>query len=280
MRLICLNCGKFGHTNKKCWLPTNSYGCIVAKREIGSDITKYLLVQRRYSPEYFELLRGRYYASTNNWSVGGVQINYNYLVLLIGRLSDVERNYLMIHEFPYLWNRTWHWSSTGQEYAECYERFNWLKYGKTFGCHGHLTLSILFDRIPSCSIEPEWEFPKGRRKIGENDQDCAVRECCEESSLSASDFTIARHIKPIQEHVNGVNGVKYCNNLYLAQLTNHNVELYYDPTHTDQNNEIRKIGWYTLADATKLFGIQCPERARVLEFADQIISRVDMIAGS
>jgi 8-oxo-dGTP pyrophosphatase MutT (NUDIX family) len=33
-------------------------------------------------------------------------------------------------------------------------------------------------------LEPEWSFPKGRRKIKENDLDCAVREFCEETQLT------------------------------------------------------------------------------------------------
>lgn len=57
--MFCLNCGKYGHHNRSCRFPVTSYGVILFHPSPTGEI-KYLMVQRKYSPFYIELVRGKY----------------------------------------------------------------------------------------------------------------------------------------------------------------------------------------------------------------------------
>ena len=253
-RMLCYNCGKRGHTSKMCRYPTNSYGCLVYRKSSDQTI-RYLMVQKKYTPEYIELLRGRYYDPLTGSTGPTGQLNYKYLLLLIADLPLIERNYINCYPFDYLWKNIWRWVGTDEQmmkiqhdYPECEKKFNRLKQGFMFDSHGFLSFQMLFKSHPTTIIEPEWEVPKGKRRENESDQSCAIRECCEETSLEMGDFKLFYHVKPFQERFKGVNDIEYCNSYYLAELTNPHRRIYYDPTHVEQNKEIRKIGWFTEQD--------------------------------
>jgi 8-oxo-dGTP pyrophosphatase MutT (NUDIX family) len=270
-KVICLNCGKIGHTTKICRYPTNSYGCIVFKKS-QDNIIRYLLIQRKYTPEYVELLRGRYYETNGD-------INYQYLLLLITELSLIERNYIIKYDFEYLWKNIWLWIGTEEqmqrihsEYHACEKKFNSLKEGHDFQRYGHLSFQSLFEGCPTSIIEPDWELPKGKRHRGETDQECAVREFCEETFLEKTDISIYLHVKPFQERFIGVNGIKYCNSYYVTKLMDHSKPVYYDPHHTEQNKEIRKIGWFTENEIYQLINPRCLYRLKMIQNVNTLVS--------
>lgn len=89
------------------------------------------------------------------------------------------------------------------DYKECEQRFNLLKNGYTFDRYGPMSFHDLFKNNPCNNIEPDWEFPKGKRIEGENDQQCAVRESCEETAFEPGDFNVYLHVKPFQEKFMG-----------------------------------------------------------------------------
>lgn len=246
----CLNCGKHGHFTRECRAPINSYGCVVFKKDATHSL-RYLMIQRKYTPEYIELLRGRYYL--NN------ELDYQYLVLLIMDTSMIERDYILQHDFEYLWTHVWQWIGTSEQmqriqrdYRDCRDKFERLKNGDHFQQHGFLSFQSLFQKITTHKIEPDWEFPKGKRRMNESDQQCAIRECCEETSLQAKDFDLQYHIVPFKENFTGVNRINYCNTYYLAMLTTDPKPLYYDPSHHEQNKEIRKIGWFSVEEINQI----------------------------
>jgi len=266
---FCINCGKKGHIGKLCKYPKNSYGCIIFKWS-ESNI-KYLMVQRKYSPEYTDIIRGKYY--------NGENILHKYLILLIQKLPLVERNYILQHDFDYLWKQIWLWTNTEKQinifqknYKNCEKKFNLLKNGID-----ELSFVSLFEKYPTTFVEPDWEFPKGRRRMGEHDQICAIRECCEETSLKFSDFTLYKFIQPFQEKFKGVDDVEYCNNYYVGLFINHNKLIYYDPSHIEQNKEIRKIGWFTEEEIIKLINPLYSHRLKLLTDVKQTITKINKI---
>lgn len=271
--ISCLNCGKYGHTTKLCRFPTNSYGCVVFKKSADNTI-RYLLVQRKYTPEYVELLRGRYYGAANPH-----ELNYQYLLLLIATLPLTERNYIIQYDFDYLWKNVWRWNGTEEQmrriyhdYDQCEQKFNLLKQGYTSTTHGYLSFQQLFEKNPTQIIEPDWELPKGKRRIGETDQACAIREFTEESGIELSDISLYLHVKPFQEKFTGINAVRYCSSYYIGQLVNPLQTIYYDPDHIEQNKEIRKIGWFTIDQIDQLINPRYIYRLKMIHDIDALVS--------
>lgn len=259
-RTTCLNCGKKGHINKTCRFPTNSYGCLLFKKS-EDDKFRYLLIQKKYTPEYVDVIRGLYYNYKG-------QINYPYLCSLVEGISLVERYYITCYDFDYLWNHIWLWKGTDEQiecirnnYQASLMRFNLLKQGTSLG-GALVSFQSLFIAYPTKLIEPPWEIPKGKRCEFENDQECAVRECCEETSLRSDEFHLFLHVRPFQERFVGLNGVKYCNNYYLGYILDHQHVMYYNPKHQSQNKEIRKIGWFTEDEIPVLASPQCCQLIR------------------
>ena len=270
--LYCLNCNKKGHNSKNCRFPTNSYGCILFKESPDNQL-RYLMIQRRYTPVYVELLRAKYYTFEI--------IDYKYLTLLIKDLPVTERYYISTYDFDYLWHSLWRWAGTDEqmqciyeEYDNCKQKFNSLKKGFQHSQHGFINFRSLFDTYTADYVEPEWEFPKGRREDGESDQQCAIRECSEETTLESEDYKIYLHVKPFQEKFMGINQVKYCNSYYLGELTNYEKPIYYNPTHVEQNKEIRKIGWFTENEIHKLVGEHQKYRLKMISDIDLLVKNL------
>jgi len=231
------------------------------------------MIQRKYSNVHVELLRARYY--------DGPELNYEYLTLLIKGSPLNERDYIIRHDFDYLWHSLWRWVGTQEqmqcifeEYENCKQKFNLLKKGFHSQNYGFLSFESLFKKIPTANIEPDWEFPKGRRGEGESDQQCAIRESSEETTLECDDYKIFLHVKPFQEKFTGINQIKYCNSYYLAELTNKHKLIYYDPSHSEQNKEIRKIGWFTEKEIRQLVNPEYKYRLRMITDIDHLVTNM------
>jgi len=163
---ICINCGINGHTIQKCKYPIVSYGIILY------DIVqnKYLMICRSKSFGYIEFLSGNY--SVNNT----IQIQY-----LIDEMSMEEKTRLLNWNFTDLWTELWYRKPIDEKSKK---KYNYLKTG------------ILQNMIETSTTRwetPEWEFPKGRKKIHEKMVECAVREFIEETGYSKNDIKISSH---------------------------------------------------------------------------------------
>lgn len=270
--LYCLNCNKKGHNYRNCRFPINSYGCVHFKMCRDGKI-RYLMIQKRHSHVYPEILRRKYYESF---------FDHKYLVQLIINLPETDRYYVINYDFDYLWTNYWKWIGNDEqskyihdEYKDCKAKFNLLKNGHVFPQYGFLSFATLFKKHPPLYMEPDWEFPKGKREEGETDQQCAIRECEEETRLIATnDYKLFLHVKPFQERYTSINHIQYCNSYYLAELTNYDKPLYYDPYQTKQNTEIRKIGWFTDVDICNLVNASSKYRLKMLNDISRLINNL------
>lgn len=273
--LYCLNCNKKGHSYKHCRFPVNSYGCVNFKMCSDNQI-RYLMIQKRHSHVYPELLRRKY----NEFN-----FNYKYLTQLIVNMPETDRYYILNYDFDYLWTHYWQWKKKNESvkfvhdgYEDCKYKFNLLKKGHNFPIYGWLTFKSLFEQFPATYLEPDWEFPKGRREEGETDQQCAIRECEEETRLLiTTDYKLFLHVKPFQEKYIGINEINYCNSYYLGELTNTNKFLYFDPNQSEQNNEIRKIGWFTSNEITQLDNFSSKHRSKMLSDINRLVVNIKSI---
>ncbi len=174
-----------------------------------------------------------------------VELNINKLIEIVKLIPNNERYSIKMYSFEYLWTNVWTWSDMSentQQYNKKYEesrnKFNLFKENYLY----------MFDKYPTNINEPEWEFPKGRRIIGESNVQCAIRECLEETGIYPENI---HESKVFHEKFIGTDGIDYCNNYYISHQTS-DMSVYYNFNENKQNSEIRKIGWFSIYHSLKL----------------------------
>lgn len=269
----CLNCGKSGHEQKNCSDPVTSWGIILVKTmknnkesihyntdlkqyenmvglpsrsikslEISSDCMnkiKFLLVRRKHSLGFGEFISGKY----------GIE-NINGICALFNQMIKEEIDMIKTSTFDELWEYYWGKQNIGEisskKYQESKEKFMKLKSKVSIEQDLDFYISVAAPQYDS----PDWGFPKGRKKKGEDDLECAVREFCEETGLTNSDINVLSQIKPLKEDFIGTNGIKYRHIYFLAEAKT-------DLVPTISNNvyehcEIGDIGFFTYSDSLDL----------------------------
>ena len=110
--VFCNNCGKIGHLFHQCKLPITSIGIIaIRKSNIGVEI---LLIRRKNSLGFVDFMRGKYNIN-----------NFTYIVNLFNKMSNEERNLILMQDFQYLWKYLW-----GSNINNQYKNFTLRRYFK------------------------------------------------------------------------------------------------------------------------------------------------------
>jgi len=278
--LFCTNCGTFGHYVKACIAPITSYGCIVIKVPKGFDQAKellkndnsvsgfesytnsinYLMIQRRDSLGFIEIIRGKYKLN-----------NTEYIQYHIDIMTNEEHTKLLTQDFDTLWNGLW---GTPKEQSQTYkndkelakEKFEILRAGS----EETLSLELLINKSQKKYNFPEWGFPKGRRDPGETDLQCAIRELKEETGISEKDVIFIRNLDPISETFFGSNHIHYCHK-YFIFLYNSDNEICFDKTNSHMLQEIGDLGWFTLEESLNKIRSENVEKKEVLLRASSLI---------
>ncbi len=282
--LYCINCGKRGHTTKKCNFPIISIGiiCIYIQNfqiDINTILNYSKKMQNKYLFENEELdMLINIYEKIKNYNkeqldhvIKYVMIcrknslsyvdfmrgkydidDYEYLHNTIYMMTEKEKKDLINNKFEDLWVDLWSNSyniNYSQEYEESKSKFDKLKKGYMIQ-KNEILFNIDFKSIIDTSIqkykEPEWGFPKGRRNFNEKNIDCAKREFEEETGLKESDYHII-NISPLEELYLGSNHIRYKHIYYFGQIQSYvNIEV--DKTNVHQKIEIGDIQYMTFED--------------------------------
>ena len=255
-KLYCGNCGKVGHTYKKCVDAIISLGVILYNTiQINNYYEiKFLLIQRRDSIGFIELLRGKYQETDD---------------IYLGKIIDImtidERNRVMNSDFNDLLDKFIINKNSRQykyEYIEAKDKFNRLKdSGK---------LKKLIDNSLTHWIEPEWGFPKGRRHLKESDFDCACREFEEETGYNEEDYMIIHNVKLLEESFLGTNKIRYKHNYFLAKSCSQRIPEI-NKNNKTQIAEIGNIGWFSFQEALRKIRTYHKEKINILKKAYSII---------
>ena len=232
-KTYCNNCGNYGHAYKDFRHPILSYGII-----LYNDKSEVIMVERKDTLSYIEFMRGKYKSIYNK----------DYLKLLFSRFSKSELENINKYEFDDLWKQLWIHTDTinrriKKEYKNSKSNFNILKKGYTLE-NELISISTLIKDIRVPYLFNEWEIPKGRRKMYENNRDCALREFKEETNIPPCDYKLYQNIIPIIEEYEGINGVKY-KHIYYIGYTDLNIDLFINKGNKDQYTEIKDIKWYS-----------------------------------
>lgn len=213
---ICNNCGIHGHLFYSCKRPIMSYGIICFRKNIHTDKIEYLLVRRKDSLGYVDLLRGKFNL-------------YNEFCIkqLINEMTKEEIFNIKNCDYEILWEKLWNKKNEKIDH-KMIDKFNYIKENKIH----------LFD-ISSNWEEPEWGFPKGRRNGTENDYECSVREFQEETGYKLSDLTIVNNLGFVEEIFTGSNAKSYKHKYYICKMN------YHSTTCADnyQKDEIGAMEW-------------------------------------
>jgi 8-oxo-dGTP pyrophosphatase MutT (NUDIX family) len=223
---------------KDCKYPVTSCGNIIYRDD--SKEPRVLMIQRKDSLCYIDFVRGKY---DNR--------NISYMQTLIDKCSVGEKHRLLNLSFRELWRDLWLLDDdfvANDDYLRCLVKFNKTKEGFNIN-DKYISIKSLIDCSQYKYPHSEWEFPKGRRNMNENDFECAKREFCEETNYNSKDYDIINNISPFTEEFLGENNVRYKYIYFIGKLSNHNKILSLDPNNNDQITEIKDIQWLTKREA-------------------------------
>ena len=256
--MICKNCGKEGHVYKFCKEPIISIGIILFK--IMNNDIKFLCIQRKHSLNFVEFIGGKYDV-----------FNIDYMYHIFNNMTKNEKKKILEckDNFDKLWNDFWNdyflyikKSRFMKKYDESKNKFEKLKNG-FHSYNKYISLDLLIKKSTSFT-EPEWEFPKGRRNLGESNIEVAKREFMEETNMNINDFSIVYDKKPISEQYIASNDNFYRNIYYIAKSKKNNYIPYIDILNNDQSSEIRDIRWFKYKDIYYLLRDSQTEKKKIL----------------
>lgn len=234
-RNYCNNCGNLGHIYKHCRHPILSYG-IILYDDSESENIKIVMIERKDSIPYIEFLRGKYKSHTN----------VDYIRLLISRFSIQEKKRILLYDFDELWKQLWIHTETinprvKREYTISKKNFELIKKGYEYKGETY-SLQSLIDETTDVYNTNEWELPKGRRNMRENNRECAIREFQEETNISPENYNLINNIVPLIEEYTGINHVRYKHVYYIGKI-HQSCKLNINMSNKEQYTEVKSISW-------------------------------------
>lgn len=293
----CQNCGEPGHVSRNCILPVTSFGIILFDRDTHKTVddselstchildrdriqhqppvtneivqTRYLLVRRRDSMSYVELLRGKYNPQ-----------DVRFIYQMLTEMTIAERDKIRKSTFDIMWHDLWsrsfgNFGNAGSaEYLTAAAKFSNLKKGYNLHNGSRFTLQTALKATKSVFAQPEWGFAKGRRSKKEKDLQCAKREFGEETGFQEHEYDLSSQLGPVSESFRGSNRVFYKHIYFVARSKVKRKKICIDPHNLEQMSEIGDIGWFTCDEALSMFRAYDIEKKCLLMRLDATISNM------
>lgn len=215
---------------------------------------EFLMIQRRDSLGFIELMRGRYKVT-----------DVDYIRLHMNEITIDERRRYCEGPFEELWNSMW-----GLDHSHLYKneyetsKAKWEQINKGVTVNGTLwTSQAIADSCTVAHATPEWGFPKGRRDSQESDYVCAMREMYEETGVKESSVIPIQNLEPLIESFFGSNHVHYCHKYFLVWVPA-DVKIEFDIANEHMRKEIGDLKWVTLEEGLTYIRQRNVEKKEVL----------------
>lgn len=253
-RVMCGNCREYGHVYRKCKKPITSFGVIAFK--YNQELEKYqvLMVQRKDTMGFVELIRGKYSALESD-------LRHKQLMTLFGEITFEERESLTKHTFDELWDKLWL-----NHNSNCYKN-EYLSAKNKFET---LDLEWYLANTKSRYTETEWGIPKGRLNLDETPKHCAVREFSEETGYLPEDITPIDY-PWIEEEFTGTNYKRYKHVYFIAFMNPSIHKPSIDETNISQIGEIKSVKWFTEEDAIQRIREYDHEKKKIVREAFEVV---------
>lgn len=288
----CINCNMNGHVYYNCKKPLLSNGIIAVKiSEKDNEEHIFLMVRRKHTFGFIDFVRGKY--SVNNKS---------HLLGMINEMTLGEKDKVMNLDFVSLWNYLWgnmkeneinkdhatKISNFDNEKKHAENKLKTLKEG-VYLENDTYNLKQLIEMSDTNWSDPEWEFPKGRKNIGENDIECAFREFVEETGYTYNDLVLLRNLVPFEEIFIGSNYESYKNKYFVCSFVSNNMEsntgivLSPDETANISINmfdkyEISEVKWFSYSECLKHIRIYNHEKKRLLSNVNNTLNKYELLS--
>lgn len=278
--ITCTNCLLQGHTSKHCSKPITSYGVILFRirgwnqanalthgSPTGIDNSgnglEFLMIQRRDSIGFIEMMRGKYKLS-----------EHEYIVQHLSGMTARERVKILHEPFDNLWEELWGPIQDGShsyrnEREQARQKLESLRAGTP-------SLEELLARADPPWDTPEWGFPKGRRDLHESEFACAMREMWEETNIRERDVVVIRGMEPLEEEFRGSNDVVYLHKYYMTYVPPGKGEQSFEESVKENGHIRREIGdirWCSLQDALQRIRPGNEEKRKVLLRAFHLLTK-------
>lgn len=282
----CVNCNMNGHVYYNCKKPFLSNGIIAVKIIPETNENMYLMVKRKHTFGFIDFVRGKY--SVNNKS---------HLMQMINEMTREEKEKALNYEFDELWNYLWgnlkkyQLNSSNSSNSLCKAKFsnfenekkhseNKLKTLKegVFLENENYNLKQLVEQSSTAWDGPEWEFPKGRKNINENDIECAFREFVEETGYTYNDLVLIRNLVPYEEIFIGSNYESYKNKYFVCSFIS-------DIDNSNETSELNKkfdkyeisdVQWFSYSDCLKHMRPYNYEKKTLLKNINETLEKYEL----
>lgn len=269
--IYCANCSERGHIIKECFKPITSFGIIAFKvvnskleeeydkneylTELCNEVSnnnvypkiKFLMIQRKDTMGYIDLIRGKYYSKNNN--------NKERIQVCINEITFNEKNNLLTQSFDTIWNNMWI-----NHDSRCYKN----EYESAKRKFEQLDIKQLLDNSRTLYYHNEIGFAKGRRNNREQNIICAEREFKEETGFSKLNYDFINNYPTIQEEFIGTNNVKYRHTYYLVKMKSGTQPPKININDKIQTGEVSNIGWLTYNECISLIRPYDIEKKKIL----------------
>jgi len=247
-KCYCSNCEDKNILCNLSYTPIISVGIIAYFYDKNIKDFKFVMINRRDSLGYVDLIRGKYNIN-----------NKKYILNLVNEMTLDEKENILTYPFETLWNNLWN------------KRDNIDYHSKAKFDNILPSLVTIIRESFTNWEEAEWGFPKGRKNYKESDYNAGLREFVEETGIPKEELSILQNIRPFEECFIGSNFKTYKHKYYLAKLSRDDIDLT-----KFQKSEVSQVKLFTHDECMQHIRFYNKEKHRVITNVYNVLNNYEI----